>query len=44
MSLDRRHFLRAGAVSVTFSLSGWLGRLANGFDLQPSSSGKKRAA
>src|SRR5947199_407621 len=29
MSLDRRHFLRAGAVSVTFSLSGWLGRLAN---------------
>jgi hypothetical protein len=28
MSLDRRHFLRAGAVSVTYSLSGWLGKLA----------------
>src|SRR5918994_4286613 len=28
LDLSRRHFLRAGAVSVGFSLSGWLGRLA----------------
>jgi hypothetical protein len=28
LDLSRRHFLRAGAVSVGFSLSGWLGHLA----------------
>src|SRR5262245_9112337 len=28
MSLSRRHFIRAGAVSTAVSMSGWLGRLA----------------
>ncbi len=34
--LDRRHFLRAGAVSVGFSLSGWLGNLANAAAKDPA--------
>jgi uncharacterized protein (DUF1501 family) len=34
--LDRRHFLRVGAVSVGYSLSGWLGRLAAGAANDPT--------
>ncbi len=35
LSLDRRHFLRAGAVSTTVSMSGWLGKLAAASEDEP---------
>jgi hypothetical protein len=40
LSLDRRHFLRAGAASLTVSVSGWLGRLASAAAGDP---GRKRS-
>jgi hypothetical protein len=36
MPFDRRYFLRAGAVSVGFTLSGWLGRLATATAREPA--------
>ncbi len=35
-SLTRRHFLRAGSASLTASLSGWFGRLAQGAANDPA--------